>query len=221
MRIATVTTPNTPELEALAGMKIETVEDRHAAAERLIRDHGCRAVLAKGGHFPGIEIHSTDLVTGEKTTSSTDGELWDALFTKDDDGAIMEIDFVYQRLETRHTHGTGCTLASAIAVGLAWRHDLDRAVRDAGAYVQAALRASPWLGKGHGPIGHTLGEHRSRLSTGKITDSSFRWNDEAWIPKGGTCPAPASSWRKSIPIRSPASTRRVARRWRGRWSRRR
>jgi hydroxymethylpyrimidine/phosphomethylpyrimidine kinase len=64
--------------------------------------------------------------------------------------------FPVTRVDTRHTHGTGCTLASAIAAGLALGWDVDRAVTRAFTYVQLAIRASPWLGHGHGPIGHAL-----------------------------------------------------------------
>ncbi|MDQ8757915.1 bifunctional hydroxymethylpyrimidine kinase/phosphomethylpyrimidine kinase [Sphingosinicella sp. LHD-64] len=158
MRLASVVTPNTPELEKLSGTRIETFEDRYSAAEILILKHGCRAVLAKGGHFPGIEIQSSDIATGETRIRSTEDELFDALFFASDEGQALEVGFSHPRIQTRHTHGTGCTLASAIAVGLARDYDLDRAVMNARDYVQATLRAAPGFGAGHGPIGHALGE---------------------------------------------------------------
>ena len=156
MRLAAVVTPNTAELAVLAGVEIKTFEDRLNAAEKLVLELGCRAVLSKGGHDVG-EVESTDLATGETKIRSTDNELCDLLVTPFDDGSVSFVGFTYQRLETRHTHGTGCTLASGIAAGLGWGYELDRAVGDAGDYVQAALRASPWLGSGHGPMGHALG----------------------------------------------------------------
>jgi hydroxymethylpyrimidine/phosphomethylpyrimidine kinase len=158
MRIATITTPNTPELEALSGLEIATYENRLTAAERLLRARGCRAVLAKGGHFPGMEIDSLDLGTRERRRYSADDLLYDDLFSLADDGSVLQVGVVHERLNTRNTHGTGCTMATAIAVGLGWGYELDRCVREAARYVQAALRSAPGLGAGHGPIGHALGE---------------------------------------------------------------
>jgi hydroxymethylpyrimidine/phosphomethylpyrimidine kinase len=119
MRIATLVTPNLPELAALGG-------------ESAIRALG-PAVLIKGGHCEGP--HITDrLVTDAGETCWTN-----------------------TRIETRHAHGTGCTLASAIATGLAQRLPLDAAIKRAIAFVRAALANAPELGAGHGPMGHALG----------------------------------------------------------------
>ena len=119
MRIATLVTPNLPELAALGG-------------EQAIRALG-PAVLIKGGHAEGPDI--TDrLVTDSGETRWTN-----------------------PRIETRHAHGTGCTLASGIATGLAQGLPLDAAIERAIAFVRAALANAPGLGAGHGPRGHTLG----------------------------------------------------------------
>ena len=119
MRIATLVTPNLPELAALGG-------------ESAIRGLG-PAVLVKGGHADGS--HITDrLVTDAGETRWTN-----------------------PRIETRHTHGTGCTLASGIATGLALGMTLDAAIERAIAFVRAALAQAPGLGAGHGPMGHALG----------------------------------------------------------------
>ena len=119
MRIATLVTPNLPELAALGG-------------ESAIRALG-PAVLIKGGHGEGP--HITDrLVTDAGETRWTN-----------------------PRIETRHAHGTGCTLASGIATGLAQGLSLDTAIERAIAFVRAALANGPGLGAGHGPMGHALG----------------------------------------------------------------
>jgi hydroxymethylpyrimidine/phosphomethylpyrimidine kinase len=119
MRIATLVTPNLPELAALGG-------------EQAIRALG-PAILIKGGHAEGP--HITDrLVTDTGETRWTN-----------------------PRIETRHAHGTGCTLASGIATGLAQGLPLDAAIERAIAFVRAALANAPGLGAGHGPMGHALG----------------------------------------------------------------
>ncbi len=130
---ATVLTPNAPEAGRLLGRDIADVAGMVEAAHDLL-DLGPAAVLLKGGHLGG------EVVT-------------DVLATKDGHEA-----FVNPRLETRHTHGTGCTLASAIATGLAQGMALRSAVARARAYLQEALRRAPGLGQGHGPVdhGHTV-----------------------------------------------------------------
>ncbi|WP_419814384.1 bifunctional hydroxymethylpyrimidine kinase/phosphomethylpyrimidine kinase [Glacieibacterium sp.] len=126
--LATVVTPNTPELAALTGIEIEDEADVVLSAQELI-GQGARAVLAKGGHMPGDEIA-------------------DWLVTRDG-----QTRFTSQRIETRHTHGTGCTLASAVAVGLGRGLELAEAVRIARDHVHAAILAAPGFGAGHGPLG--------------------------------------------------------------------
>ena len=130
--IATLATPNLPELEVLAGRRMRGEDDIVDAALSIHRRHGC-AVLAKGGHGSGAVV--TDLLAR--------------------DGTVVRRDT--PRLNSADTHGTGCTLASAAAAGLGAGLPLDRAVQEALLFVQAALRAAPGFGEGHGPIGHTLG----------------------------------------------------------------
>ncbi len=126
---ADVVTPNIPEAEAIAEMAIATVEHMKAAAER-IAELGPKAVLLKGGHLDG------DILT-------------DVLI----DGGGIEC-FSDDRIETRHTHGTGCTLASALAAGLAQGLALRDAVGRARAYVRTAILSAPGFGRGHGPLNH-------------------------------------------------------------------
>lgn len=116
MRLATVTTPNVPELQALGG-------DAAMAARGI-------AYLAKGGDAGGTVVTDRLVVPGTPERS------WSA-----------------PRIETTSTHGTGCTMASAIATALARGATLVEAVETARAFVRAALEAAPGLGKGHGPLG--------------------------------------------------------------------
>jgi hydroxymethylpyrimidine/phosphomethylpyrimidine kinase len=126
-------TPNLPEAEALAGLTIGDLEEQKAAALTMLT-LGPEAVLIKGGHREGPEIH-------------------DVLATQDG----VEV-FTSPRIDSTSTHGTGCTLASAIATGLAQNMNLRDAVIRAIAYVQEAIRTAPGYGGGHGPLnhGHTI-----------------------------------------------------------------
>lgn len=130
---AAVLTPNVPEAEALSGLAITDLDGMKRAATALLQA-GCAAVYLKGGHMPGPEIE--DLLATPRTVR------------------ILSA----RRIETAHTHGTGCTLASAIATGIAQGLGLERAAARAQAYVQAAIAQAPGLGAGHGPIwhGHTV-----------------------------------------------------------------
>ncbi len=134
---AAVLTPNIPEAEALTGRKIVSVEDMRAAALALLQ-MGPRAVLVKGGHRDGGTVVDllAEMVEGEVRIET----------------------FRSKRIDSRHTHGTGCTLASAVAAGLAQDLDLVAAVRRARAYVLQAIKTAPGLGQGHGPLnhGHTI-----------------------------------------------------------------
>lgn len=131
---ATVLTPNIPEAEALSGMTIRDPSDMRHAAQSLLT-LGPDAVLLKGGH-----LESDTIV--------------DVLATVD---GLRS--FESARLRTTSTHGTGCTLASAIATGLAQGLDVAAAVIRARTYVQRAIETAPGFGHGHGPLnhGHTLG----------------------------------------------------------------
>ena len=126
---ATLLTPNAPEAEALTGLPIASLDDLRRAGEALLAA-GAKAVLMKGGHAPGPRVI-------------------DILMTRDG-----ETVFEAERIETRHTHGTGCTLASACAAGLAQGLPLTDAVARAWAYVQEAIARAPGLGRGHGPLDH-------------------------------------------------------------------
>ena len=139
--VAAVITPNLPEAEALSGLSITSPADMREAASALLA-LGVPAVLLKGGHLPG------DILV-------------DMLATAD---GIEE--FVSTRIVTRHTHGTGCTMASAVAAGLAQRLSLRDAVIRARAYVRAAITAAPGFGAGHGPLDHAVTVDPDRLTRG-------------------------------------------------------
>ncbi len=126
---AALVTPNAPELAALTGTDVADEADLLLAAQELL-DSGAGAVLAKGGHLDGREVV-------------------DWLVSRDGNRR-----FAGPRIETRHTHGTGCTLASAVAAGLAQGHALDAAVAEARTFVAEAIAHAPGLGAGHGPLGH-------------------------------------------------------------------
>ena len=126
---AALLTPNAPEAQALAGIEVITWDDQRRAGEALLR-LGAQAVLIKGGHLAGETLIDL-LLTPQGETS-----------------------FETLRLETRHTHGTGCTLASACAAGMAQGLTLTQAVAQAWAYVQEAIIRAPGLGAGHGPLDH-------------------------------------------------------------------
>lgn len=129
LRHAYVVTPNIPEAEALTGLRITTDADRHEAARRLI-GMGATAVIIKGGHFP-----TEDIV--------------DLLY---DGSAFAE--FRGERVPGRHTHGTGCTFAAALAAELALGHTLVDAVPRVQRFVAGAIRSAPGLGSGNGPLHH-------------------------------------------------------------------
>lgn len=137
--LATIATPNLPEAEVLAGMPIRDLPAMHRAARSMLT-LGVAAVLLKGGHLQGESV--VDLLATE-------------------DGVR---EFSNPRIETRHTHGTGCTLASAIAVGLGRGLPLAEAVRQARSYVQAAIAAAPGFGAGHGPLNHTVTVDQEHLA---------------------------------------------------------
>jgi hydroxymethylpyrimidine/phosphomethylpyrimidine kinase len=126
---AALVTPNLPEAEVLTGRRIRTLDDMEAAVAAL-RALGAQAVLLKGGHVEG------DLIR-------------DLLITASD-----VVRFEGERIPTQATHGTGCTLASAIAVSLGQGLTLPQAVARARAYVREAIRTAPGLGQGHGPLNH-------------------------------------------------------------------
>ena len=122
-------TPNAPEAAALTGVTVEDMDGQRSAAEALI-EAGAGSVLVKGGHIEG-------------------GDVIDVLATRN--GVRL---FTRPRLKTRHTHGTGCTFASACAALIAQGLPLDRAVEQAGDYLHEAIRHAPGFGAGSGPVGH-------------------------------------------------------------------
>jgi len=130
---AALLTPNAPEAEALTGLEVRTPDDQRRAGEALLA-LGARAVLMKGGHLEG-------------------GRVVDLLVTP-----AGETLFEAGRIDTRHTHGTGCTMSSAIATWLARGLDLPEAVERARRFVRSAIQAAPGFGGGSGPLGHTTAQ---------------------------------------------------------------
>jgi hydroxymethylpyrimidine/phosphomethylpyrimidine kinase len=126
---ALLVTPNIPEAEVLAGGRIRSVADMREAGARLLA-RGARGVLVKGGHASGPE--SIDVLCLPGSTREIRGP----------------------RLQGRNTHGTGCTLSSAIAAGLAKGLALEHVVDEARAYLEGAIRHAPDIGHGHGPLHH-------------------------------------------------------------------
>lgn len=126
---AALLTPNAPEAAALTGLSVETTDDLRRAGEALLA-MGARAVLMKGGHIEGDRMIDVLMTPAGETT------------------------FEGERIDTRHTHGTGCTLASACATGLAQGLPLEQAVARAWNYVHEAMLRAPGFGQGHGPLDH-------------------------------------------------------------------
>lgn len=126
--LATLITPNLPEAAILTGLTIESVEDMHAAATRLV-EMGAGAALVKGGHL--------------------DGDVVDVLY----DGRTVR-SWSHPRIDTRHTHGTGCTLSAAIVAGLAKEATLEESVEASITWTTEAIASAPGLGSGHGPVNH-------------------------------------------------------------------
>lgn len=129
--LSTLVTPNAPEATALTGIEVTDVESQRAAGKALI-EMGADAALIKGGHLGGSTIRDILVVPDGETV------------------------FESARIETQNTHGTGCTLASAIATGLAQKMTLRDAVSRAHRYVAAAIAAAPQIGAGHGPLNHAI-----------------------------------------------------------------
>ena len=143
--LARLITPNLPEAEVLLSRPVRTIDDMKDAAEALGR-LGCRAVLVKGGHLEGAP---TDI-------------LWDGT-------TLHELASV--RIDTKNTHGTGCTYSAAITARLALGHDLLTAVRGAKAYLTAAIEESYSPGKGHGPVRHLNRSALAALAGGVVAFS--------------------------------------------------
>jgi hydroxymethylpyrimidine/phosphomethylpyrimidine kinase len=129
--LAEVVTPNIPEAEKLTGMRITGRESRLEAA-LTIRSFGPKHVIIKGGHDDADKQRATDLLLMGETV----------------------IEYSSERIDTKHTHGTGCSFASAIAAGLAQGIPLSEAVMQAKGFIQAAISHSLSIGSGHGPTNH-------------------------------------------------------------------
>ncbi len=129
--LAALLTPNLPEAEVLVGFPVRAEADMRRAAGKLV-ELGAAAVLMKGGHLEGDRV--VDLLLH--------------------DGRIERFDDA--RIPGRNTHGTGCTLASAIAAGLAQKMSLKDAVARARTYVRRAIETAPGFGRGHGPLNHAV-----------------------------------------------------------------
>ena len=126
---AVLLTPNAPEASALLYIPVETTDDLRRAGDALLA-RGAKAVLMKGGHIAGPTVTDILMTRAGETT------------------------FEGPRIDSRHTHGTGCTMASACAVGLAQGLTLEKAVARAWGYTAEAIRRAPGLGAGHGPLDH-------------------------------------------------------------------
>ena len=128
--LATIITPNLPEAEEIVGFSIKNQEDMQKAGRLILKEFGPQSVVIKGGHLEG----------GAK----------DFLFTKDEE-------FVWEspRIQTCHTHGTGCTFAAVITAELAKGKSLYQAVDKAKAFITRAIQDAPELGHGSGPVNHT------------------------------------------------------------------
>tara|TARA_B100000686_G_scaffold327034_1_gene385514 strand:+ start:11971 stop:12774 length:804 start_codon:yes stop_codon:yes gene_type:complete len=131
MPICTIITPNIPEAEVITQTKINNIDDMEIAGKKILK-MGIKNVLMKGGHL--------------KTN-----KLIDILLTKNN---IMHIDS--QKINTKNTHGTGCTLSSAIACGLGQKMTLTKSVLRAHKYVNKAIKNAPQIGKGNGPLNHLI-----------------------------------------------------------------
>jgi hydroxymethylpyrimidine/phosphomethylpyrimidine kinase len=132
--LADVVTPNIYEAEALTGIKIESVDEMKNAAEKILK-LGAKKVVVKGGHLGGKP--ATDI-------------LYDGILLKELTG---------KRIETKNTHGTGCTFSSAIAANLAKGVDFFDAVSSAKTYITGAIKHSLDIGHGHGPVDHFFNCH--------------------------------------------------------------
>ncbi|MFD2759967.1 bifunctional hydroxymethylpyrimidine kinase/phosphomethylpyrimidine kinase [Lentibacillus juripiscarius] len=127
--LTTVTTPNIPEAEAITGQTITTPEDMQQAAKQIVHDFGASAALVKGGHMRGKAV--------------------DFLY----DGDRMHT-FSADRIDTKNTHGTGCTYSAAITAYISHGYTLPESVKNAKDYVTAAIRHSLSIGNGSGPTNH-------------------------------------------------------------------
>jgi hydroxymethylpyrimidine/phosphomethylpyrimidine kinase len=150
--LAEVVTPNLPEAEVLTGRRVETLDDMRAAASALF-DLGARHVVVKGGHrgqaqgaAPTGVSFDRERVQGGQAQGAAPTDIYF-------DGEHF-VELRAERIQTVHTHGTGCTFSAAIAALLARGMSVEEAVVGAKHYITGAIRHAPGLGHGHGPVGH-------------------------------------------------------------------
>jgi hydroxymethylpyrimidine kinase/phosphomethylpyrimidine kinase len=150
--LSDIITPNIPEAERIARMKIESAEDIEKAA-RMMQSMGAKNVLIKGGHLPNAErgMRNAELKDKGQRSKVKGQKSIDFLFVGED-LHVFEAGFI----ETTATHGTGCTLAAAIAANLANGKTLIEAVGISKRFVTEAIRTAPNLGKGHSPINQLI-----------------------------------------------------------------
>ena len=142
--LSRVVTPNIPEAERITGLTVEDEDGMRRAAVRM-REMGARAVLVKGGH---LRRHDSKVRSKESEIART------AVDILNDEGRVSVL--VGDWIESTSTHGTGCTLAAAIAACLGWGKTLEESVATAKQFVADAIRKAPQLGHGHGPINHNV-----------------------------------------------------------------
>lgn len=129
MPLSANVTPNIHEAEKITGLKIENESDVRKSAEIFLYELGIQSVTIKGGHL--------------------DGDAIDYLFTRDDEVAVSE-----PRIDTKHTHGTGCTFSAVITAELAKGKTMEESFKTAKKYITSAIKNSPGIGKGSGPVNH-------------------------------------------------------------------
>lgn len=129
--VSDVVTPNTEEASALTGIVVHNLDDMARAGDAIV-NLGAKYALVKGGHLRGEKV--VDLLVGQGATNS----------------------FAHPRIKTRPTHGTGCTLAAALATGIAQGMGIVAAVQRATDYVHAAIKSAPGFGAGAGPLNHAV-----------------------------------------------------------------
>ncbi|CAN5813158.1 bifunctional hydroxymethylpyrimidine kinase/phosphomethylpyrimidine kinase [soil metagenome] len=146
-------TPNIPEAERIAGIKIESENDLEKAA-RIMQSFGAKNVLIKGGHlFDGNISAKTDVIdSADKIDISGNKRQAIDFLWLDEQLHIWKAEYI----KTKSTHGTGCTLSAAIAANLALGKSLTEAVEISKKFVTEAIRTSPNIGKGHSPVNHLV-----------------------------------------------------------------
>jgi hydroxymethylpyrimidine kinase/phosphomethylpyrimidine kinase len=164
--LADIVTPNLPEAERIAQMEIKNEKDIEKAA-RIMQDFGAKNVLIKGGHISildfGFWILDSNKVRVQSPKSKVQSPKKDERKARDflfvgNEKYVFEAEFI----ETTATHGTGCTLASAIAANLAFGKSLIEAVEIAKKFVTEAIRTAPNLGRGNSPINHSVKNFKRR-----------------------------------------------------------